>query len=623
MSEKLFTEFPPVTTEQWEEVINKDLKGADYDKKLVWKTQEGFSVRPYYRAENLSEIPFLDSVPGQFPFVRGTKNDNEWLIRQDYCLCEGPVKANELALDGLMKGVNSLGFWVDGKKGLTDAEMETLLKGIAISAVEINFCGCCPGKTFPLIESFLKVAAAQGVKKEDIRASFDFSPLHNLTVKGHICDDAFDKLANCVKAVKDYPNIRVINVEAYDFNNAGSSISQELGYGMAVASEYMAALTDRSLEAEEVAKRIKFTFAISGNYFFEIAKFRAARVMWANIVKAFGVECPEAQKIQSHAVTSEWNQTVYDSYVNMLRDTTETMSAAIAGVHSIEVLPFDYAYRKPNEFSNRMARNVQSILKEEAHFNKVVDPAGGSYYIENLTASIMKSAWDIFKAVEAEGGYVAAFKAGSVQKAIKEVSAKRDLNIARRRETILGTNQYPNFLEKASDEITPEIVKRGASKPECSCTPEAEPLEAYRGAQAFEALRLATDRSGKQPMAFMLTFGNLAMCRARAQFSCNFFAVAGFKVVDNNRFSSIEEGVKAALEAKADIVVACSADDEYAEAVPQIAEAIGDKAVVVVAGDPECRPDLEAKGIMNYINIRCNVLDTLKEYQAKMGIKEL
>ena len=623
MSEKLFTEFPPVTTEQWEEVINKDLKGADYDKKLVWKTQEGFSVRPYYRAENLSEIPFLDSVPGQFPFVRGTKNDNEWLIRQDYCLCEGPVKANELALDGLMKGVNSLGFWVDGKKGLTDAEMETLLKGIAISAVEINFCGCCPGKTFPLIESFLKVAAAQGVKKEDIRASFDFSPLHNLTVKGHICDDAFDKLANCVKAVKDYPNIRVINVEAYDFNNAGSSISQELGYGMAVASEYMAALTDRGLEAEEVAKRIKFTFAISGNYFFEIAKFRAARVMWANIVKAFGVECPEAQKIQSHAVTSEWNQTVYDSYVNMLRDTTETMSAAIAGVHSIEVLPFDYAYRKPNEFSNRMARNVQSILKEEAHFNKVVDPAGGSYYIENLTASIMKSAWDIFKAVEAEGGYVAAFKAGSVQKAIKEVSAKRDLNIARRRETILGTNQYPNFLEKASDEITPEIVKRGASKPECSCTPEAEPLEAYRGAQAFEALRLATDRSGKQPMAFMLTFGNLAMCRARAQFSCNFFAVAGFKVVDNNRFSSIEEGVKAALEAKADIVVACSADDEYAEAVPQIAEAIGDKAVVVVAGDPECRPDLEAKGIMNYINIRCNVLDTLKEYQAKMGIKEL
>ncbi len=623
MSEKLFAEFPPVSTEQWEEVINRDLKGADYDKKLVWKTQEGFNVRPYYRMNDLDGIEFKNSAPGQFPFVRGTKTDNQWLIRQDYSLEEGPAKANELALDGLMKGVNSLGFKVDAVKGLSEEEMATLLKGISIPAVEINFTGCCPGKTFPMIESFLKVAAAQGVKKEDIRASFDFSPLHNLTVRGHFCDDAFDKLAACVKAVAEYPNIRVINVNAYDFNNAGSSISQELGYAMSVGSEYLSALTDRGLAAEEIAKRIKFTFAISGNYFFEIAKFRAARVLWANIVKAYGVEAPEAQKIQSHAVTSAWNQTIYDSYVNMLRDTTEAMSAAIAGVHSIEVLPFDHPYHKAGEFSNRMARNVQSILKEEAHFDKVVDPAGGSYYIENLTASIMKSAWDIFQAVNAEGGYVAAFKAGFVQKAIKEVSAKRDLNIARRRETILGTNQYPNFLEKASDEITPEMVKRGACKKACDCTPEAEPLEAYRGAQAFEALRLATDRSGKQPMAFMLTFGNLAMCRARAQFSCNFFAVAGFKVVDNNRFSSIEEGVKAALEAKADIVVACSADDEYAEAVPQIAEAIGDKAVVVVAGDPECRPELEAKGIMNYINVRCNVLETLKEYQAKMGIKEL
>ena len=623
MSEKLFAEFPPVTTEQWEEVINKDLKGADYDKKLVWKTQEGFNVRPYYRMNDLDGIEFKNSAPGEFPFVRGTKKDNQWLIRQDYCLCEGPAKANELALDGLMKGVNSLGFKVDAKKGLSEEEMATLLKGISIPAVEINFTGCCPGKTFPMIESFLKVAAAQGAKKEDIRASFDFSPLHNLTVRGHFCDDAFDKLANCVKAVAEYPGIRVINVNAYDFNNAGSSISQELGYAMSVGSEYLAALTDRGLAAEEVAKRIRFTFAISGNYFFEIAKFRAARVLWANIVKDYGVGCPCAQKIVSHAVTSAWNQTVYDSYVNMLRDTTEAMSAAIAGVHSIEVLPFDHPYRKAGEFSNRMARNVQSILKEEAHFDKVVDPAGGSYYIENLTASIMKSAWDIFKAVEAEGGYVTAFKAGSVQKAIKEVAAKRDLNIARRRETILGTNQFPNFLEKAGDEITPEMVKRGACKKECSCEKEAEPLEVYRGAQAFEALRLATDRSGKQPMAFMLTFGNLAMCRARAQFSCNFFAVAGFKVVDNNRFSTIEEGVKAALEAKADIVVACSADDEYAEAVPQIAEAIGDKAVVVVAGDPECRPELEAKGIMNYINVRCNVLETLKEYQAKMGIKEL
>ena len=374
-------------------------------------------------------------------------------------------------------------------------------------------------------------------------------------------------------------------------------------------------------------RRIKFIFAISGNYFFEIAKFRAARVLWANIVKAYGVEDLDAMKIKVHAVTSSWNQTVYDAYVNMLRGTTEAMSAALAGVDSIVVLPFDHAFRAPNEFSNRIARNTQSILKEEAHFDKVEDPGAGSYYIETLTSSIAKAAWDIFKSVDEKGGYVEAFKAGDVQAAVKAVSDKRDQAIAKRRDTILGTNQYPNFLEKASDEITKEIVTRDASCG-CCCGKDddkkvAEPLRPYRGAQAFEALRLATDRSGKQPQAFMLTFGNLAMCRARAQFSCNFFAVAGFKVVDNNRFSSVEEGVEAALAAKADIVVACSADDEYAEAVPKIKELIGDKAIVVVAGDPECRPELEAKGIDKYIHVRCNVLETLKEYQAEMGIKEL
>lgn len=626
MSEKLFTEFPPVTTEQWEEVITKDLKGADYDKKLVWKTIEGFNVRPYYRAENLADIKFRDTQPGQFPFVRGTKNSNEWLIRQDFCACENLEEANKLALDALMKGANSIGFELP-HRALDEKEMAVLLKDICLQAIEVNFCGCCPGKTRGTLDSFLKYAEAQGVAKDEIRASFDFSPLHALTVKGRFCDDAFDKLADCVKAVAAYPGIRVVAVKACDFNSAGSSISQELGYAMAIGSEYMTALTDRGLDAAEVARRIKFIFAISGNYFFEIAKFRAARVLWANIVKAYGVEDLDAMKIKVHAVTSSWNQTVYDAYVNMLRGTTEAMSAALAGVDSIVVLPFDHAFRAPNEFSNRIARNTQSILKEEAHFDKVEDPGAGSYYIETLTSSIAKAAWDIFKSVDEKGGYVEAFKAGDVQAAVKAVSDKRDQAIAKRRDTILGTNQYPNFLEKASDEITKEIVTRDASCG-CCCGKDddkkvAEPLRPYRGAQAFEALRLATDRSGKQPQAFMLTFGNLAMCRARAQFSCNFFAVAGFKVVDNNRFSSVEEGVEAALAAKADIVVACSADDEYAEAVPKIKELIGDKAIVVVAGDPECRPELEAKGIDKYIHVRCNVLETLKEYQAEMGIKEL
>ena len=610
MAEKLFTEFPPVSTEQWDEVIIKDLKGADYEKKLVWKTHEGFPVRPYYRAENLGDIKSLGEMPGQFPFVRGIKNDNNWLTRQDICLCEGIEKANAEALDILNKGVESLGFVLGEKKDLSEAEMAALLKGICVPAVEINFRKCCPKHSAETLKSFLAVVKKQGVKPEEVRASFDFSPLHRLTVQGEFCEDkAYGFLAEAMKAVADFPKIKVVNVQAYDFNDLGSSLVQELAFGVAIGNEYIAKLTEFGFSAEEVARRIKFTFGISSNYFMEIAKFRAARVVWANIVKAWGVESDCACKMHVHAVTSQWNQTVYDAYVNMLRGTTETMSAAIAGVDSIEVLPFDHVFRAPGEFSNRIARNVQSILKEESHFNKIVDPAGGSYYVEELTQSIIDAAWKLFKDVEEKGGYTEAFKAGFVQEQVKAVSDKKDKLLAQRRETLLGTNQFPNFLEKAGDEITKEIVTRGEG--------------AYRGAQPFEAMRLATDRNGRQPMAFMLTFGNLAMCRARAQFSCNFFAIAGFKVVDNNRFSTIEEGVEAALKAKADIVVACSADDEYLENVPKIAQLIGDKAIVVVAGDPECRPQLEEQGINHYIHVKCNVLDTLKEYQKALGVKEL
>ena len=468
MAEKLFAEFPPVSTEQWEEVIIKDLKGADYEKKLVWKTEEGFSVRPYYRAENLEGVKHLGVEAGAFPFVRGTKDNNNWLVRQDYCACEcGFEAANAQAVDGLKKGVEAVGFCIDGKKAVSEAEMKTLLNGIDLAKVEVNFTGCCCASV-EIINSFLAVAKAQGVAAEDLKASFDFDPLRGLNQTGAFCSDkSMDTLKDVIEAVKDYPRVRVIGVEAYAFNDAGSNISQELGFGLAMGSEYINNLVEMGLSADDAARRIKFTFAVGSTYFMEIAKFRAARMLWANIVKAYGSEKECCQKMKIHAVTSEWNMTVYDPYVNMLRGTTEAMSAAIAGVDSLEVLPFDYPFRAPGEFSNRIARNTQSILKEEASFDKVVDPAAGSYFIENLTQSISETAWKLFTEVENMGGYVEAFKAGFIQNTIKATADARDKKIETRREIILGSNQYPNFTEKADKDVTLEVVTRKAAPAAC------------------------------------------------------------------------------------------------------------------------------------------------------------
>ena len=611
-SEKLFTEFPPVPTEKWEEVITADLKGADYERKLVWKTGEGFNVRPYYRAENLEGIKFLGSQAGEFPYVRGTHAHNRWRVHQTVSVvC--PKEANAEALKILNAGVDSLGFCI-ASADFSAADLDMLLKDICIPAVEITFCG---EKMANVAELVLAKVEKEGIAKEDVRIAFCIDPLvKGLSSKGDFCSPNGEKciarIVELIHKTKEYKHVRIVTVAGQTFGNSGSTIVEELAFTLSAGHDYLVRLTDAGLDVDAAARKLRFSFSVSSNYFMEIAKFRAARMLWANIVKGYGPAKNCACKMQIHAETSRWNQTVYDPYVNMLRGTTEAMSATIAGVHSLEVMPFDASFENPTEFSKRIARNVELLLKNESHFDQVVDPAGGSYYVENLTQSIAAEAWKLFLEIEEKGGYTEAYKAGLIVERIKASAAAKDKNSATRRQTLLGANQYPNFTEVAGKEITAESVTRKQA--------EGNVLVPYRGAMAFEEMRLQVDRSGKEPKAFMLTCGNLGMARARSQFSCNFFACAGIKVIDNTYFKSIEEGAKAALESKAQIVVVCASDDDYAEAAPKVKELLGGKAILVVAGAPACAPELEAQGITNFINVKSNVLETLKFYLKEMGI---
>ncbi len=611
-SEKLFTEFPPVPTEKWEEVITADLKGADYERKLVWKTGEGFNVRPYYRAENLEGIKFLGSQAGEFPYVRGTHAHNRWRVHQTVSVvC--PKEANAEALKILNAGVDSLGFCI-ASADFSAADLDMLLKDICIPAVEITFCG---EKMANVAELVLAKVEKEGIAKEDVRIAFCIDPLvKGLSSKGDFCSPNGEKciarIVELIHKTKEYKHVRIVTVAGQTFGNSGSTIVEELAFTLSAGHDYLVRLTDAGLDVDAAARKLRFSFSVSSNYFMEIAKFRAARMLWANIVKGYGPAKNCACKMQIHAETSRWNQTVYDPYVNMLRGTTEAMSATIAGVHSLEVMPFDASFENPTEFSKRIARNVELLLKNESHFDQVVDPAGGSYYVENLTQSIAAEAWKLFLEIEEKGGYTEAYKAGLIVERIKASAAAKDKNIATRRQILLGANQYPNFTEVAGKEITAESVTRKQA--------EGNVLVPYRGAMAFEEMRLQVDRSGKEPKAFMLTCGNLGMARARSQFSCNFFACAGIKVIDNTYFKSIEEGAKAALESKAQIVVVCASDDDYAEAAPKVKELLGGKAILVVAGAPACAPELEAQGITNFINVKSNVLETLKFYLKEMGI---
>ena len=611
--EKLFSDFPAVTTQEWMDKIMVDLKGADYEKKLVWKTNEGFKVKPFYRREDLEGLKTTEGLPGQYPYIRGNKkDDNTWFVRQDIRV-DNPAEANAKALDLLNKGIDSLGFHIKAKD-LNADYIRTLLKDICCECVELNF-KTCQRHTVELAKLLTEYFKEKGYDPEKLQGSLDFDPISRMMKKGKNVSGLIANAKELVEVMAPYPKFRCIAVNSLALNNAGAYIYQELGYALAWGNEYLSRLTEAGVSADLAAKKIKFNFGISSNYFMEIAKFRAARMLWADIVNEYHPACQCACQMAVHAETSSFNLTLFDAHVNLLRTQTEAMSAAIAGVDSITVTPFDKAYETPNDFSERIARNQQLLLKEESHLNRIVDPAAGSYYIENLTVSIAKQAWDLFLQTEEAGGMVKAVLDSSVQNAVNSSNRARHEAVSKRKEILLGTNQYPNFNETAGEKAPLEHA--------CCCghgdeAGEFATLNTDRAASEFEALRLETEHSGKRPKAFMLTIGNLAMRQARAQFSCNFLACAGYEVIDNLGFPTVEEGIEAAMKANADIVVLCSSDDEYAEYAIPAFKALNDRAMFIVAGAPACMDELKAAGIENFIHVRCNVLETLKEYNKKL-----
>ncbi len=611
--EKLFDMFPETTYQEWRAKVETDLKGADFDKKLVWRTNEGFNVQPVYRAEDIADFKTTNSLPGEYPYVRGTRKDNDWLTRQDIKAAD-PKEANAIALDVLNKGVTSLGFKVKDPSAETIA---SLLDGIHLDCVEVNF-KCCPSKAVELAKNLVAYIKEKGME-EKFRGSINYNPCKPSFKHGKKMPAwAIENAKEIMEIVAPVPNLRFLAVNSAVLCNSGAFIYQELGYALAWGAQWMTSLTDAGYTADAVADRIKFNMGISTNFFMEIAKFRAARMLWAQIVKQYKPADEASCKMVVNASTSKFNQTIYDAYVNLLRSQTEAFSAAVAGVDSITSVPFDTPYKKPDEFSERIARNQQLLLKEESHLDKVLDPAGGSYYVEELTVAIAEQAWKLFLAVEEEGGFFKLVNEGKVQEAVNESCAKRHTDVARRKEILLGTNQYPNVNEKAADKI-----EKGEGKCACCCAegdeaPEITPLLKKRAATDFEALRLATEAAEKRPKVFMLTIGNLAMRLARAQFSTNFFGCAGYEIIDNLGFKTVEEGVDEALAKGADVVVLCSSDDEYAELAPAAYKYLDGRAEFVVAGAPACMDDLKAVGIKDFVHVRCNVLDTLKDFNARL-----
>ena len=613
---KLFDEFPPISTEAWEALILEDLKGADYEKKLVWKTVEGLKLKPYYRAEHIKNLDFTKTIPGKAPFVRGNRKDNNWIIRQDID-DESPLTANAKAIDALSKGAEAIALNVSFCKSTQD--MVSLLKDINLNAVNIHYYGA--SSYLQLANLLVKATKILDFDSKNLKGSFNYDSLGYLFSHGCFygsMDSNFIELAQLLDIGKrDFPQIRIININANQIHDSGGSLTHELAYSLAIGVEYITNLVSKGQAIDDVLSMMQFTYATGSNYFLEIAKLRAARLLWSAIAKQFKPKNESSEYMVIHSISSLWNKTIFDPYVNLLRCTTEAMSAAIGGCDSMTVLPFDIAYKSGDVISNRIARNIQIILKEEAYFNKIVDASAGSYYIENLTESIAEASWQLFLAVESKGGFIETAISGEISDAVEMIATRKQEDLALRRQILLGTNQYPNNSEKMLDKIEPK-TKASALKGK----------KEVRLAQSFEALRLATEdyinKGNTVPKVFLLSIGNLGIRKARAGFSLNFFSCAGFEIIDNNGFKTAAEGIKEALKSKAEIICICSSDEEYATAGVEIAQGIkkadADK-IIIIAGNPsESIEMLKQAGVDDFIHIKTNVLTALSDISSRLGV---
>ena len=618
---KLFNEFPPISTAEWEKKILSDLKGADYEKKLVWNTGEGFQVKPYYRAEDLNDLEYISKLKKEQPGIFRTGISNDWIVRQDI-LPSDIGEANRLALDAIGHGADAIG--LNAQEITTHKQISQLLAGMDLAKTWIYFTS---SKSYPLtLELFFYEVSARGLKTESLKGGINFDPLTYLLLHGDFYINFSNNLEEAEYLLntisKRLPLFRSLSINGHYFQDSGSTLVQELAFSLASANEYLTSLTSKGFAVDFLSPKILFHFACGPNYFLEIAKLRAARILWAKIIDRYKPEVPASLRMFIHASTAKWNKTIYDSHVNMLRTTTEGMSAAIGQPDSLSIYPFDMPYRQPDEFSSRIARNQQLIFKEESYLNRINDPASGAYYIESLTNSLAQNAWDLFRKVEGMGGMIEAVKAGFVQDEIEKNSRKKEEDLAQRKSVLIGTNQFPELKEMMMDKVQDPWNDGGHTES------KYKKLHPFRVSEKIELLRLSTEefvRNGnRRPEVFLFTYGNLAMMRARAGFATNFFGCAGFSVSDNPGFETVEEGVASAIVNRPDILVFCSSDEEYeelaAKAIPELKTAMKNL-IIAVAGYPKEKTEILTKaGVDDFVHVRSNLLESLKTFSNRIGI---
>ncbi|TWI57172.1 methylmalonyl-CoA mutase family protein [Halalkalibacter nanhaiisediminis] len=675
-----FCEFTVPTYEQWRSATEKSLKGKSFDT-LVTKLMDDILIEPMYQERDIDNLSIKADQPGQFPYTRGTRNERfTWKVSQELA-ASTPQLLNEIAKHDMARGQNVYHIILDDDlKQAKEASLESnaqrgvplydlddvkaLFDGIDVTAQPIHLD---TGEVnIPLLAA-ISTLLERKVEIESLTGIIAADPIHQLAKTGRLTyslDQTYNHLTTAVTWAKEQgPSLRTVLVQTYAYHNGGASPAVELASALSTGVAYVQALLERGVQVDDASKAIAFAFSIGSDYFSEIAKIRAARTLWAAIMAEFGAS-KEAQKMSVHARTSAFTKTAQDTYVNILRGTSEAFAAAVAGVDSLHVSALDEAIQTPSSFSRRIARNTSLILQEEAHIDKTLDPAGGSWYVEYMTDQLAKKAWGFFQEIERAGGIIAALQEEVIQKWINQAWEERLVKVENRKQTIVGVNQFVNLDEKAapkpSDQLEQErkryqkeLEKKqtktftGLNKPESfaevsQLLQEGVPfsviheligahdkngvtitsIPSRRLSEPFEQLRKRSEdlseTNEKRPTAYLLGLGSLASHKARTDFITGFFQSGGFDVQVSNPIEMANQAVQAANEFN--LIVLCGKDEDYQEQAATIVEQLkqkNEKRKVFIAGRPQKEQEtkLQQAGVDDFIHIKTNVYQFLYDLQ--------
>lgn len=666
--------FPIPSFVEWKQEAEKSLKGKPFEK-LYSTTYENITIKPIYTRRDIESLAHVEQYPGFPGYVRGTRPNGyiqePWKVSQEIS-ATSPQEWNEIVKHDLERGQTEIHLVLErlGFPVISIDDMEVLFSDISLDKYSLRVDAGAQSL------SFLALFAAYLRKRQmplaAVRGTIGMDPIGTLAETGHLSfslASSYDVMADVAKWAKHHmPHVKTIIVRGEPYHNGGANAVQELAFAFATAVEYIHACLDRGLAIDDVASQIQFSFAVGSNFFMEIAKLRAARLVWANIVQAFGGG-ESAQKIAMHARTSYFTKTIYDPYVNMLRAAAEAFAATIGGADSLHVSPFDEAIGPADEFSRRIARNTQLILLEEAHIANVIDPAGGSYYVETLTSQVAEKTWKLFQQIEGKGGIVKALQDGFVQAEVENTAKQRKDNVKKRKEKIVGTNFYANLAEapiQKADEsgektLSPSKIDeenvaqlqtgfrenrwietaifmavRRATAQEIEAALKADeasinvkPIQQWRLAEPFEQLRKAAEvhleKHGSRPTVHLINIGSIPNYKARADFITGFFEAGGVAVAKSEGYHSAEEAVSGALEANGTHYIICGSDESYTDMVPAIAKAFKQtkpNAKLYVAGKQPTDVEqtfIEA-GVDGFIHIGSNCYETIVSFMKEMGV---